>query len=218
MFIIRRCKLIFWLIIDQIKVTTQLIHGVWHIARLPKPIVTIFGGARLPQSSPYAAQARDLAQKLSEHNISVLTGGGPGAMEAAGCGVIKSKELRSLGIGVEGLIEGSSLCVQHYINTKYFFVRKWLLMRYSSGFVAFPGGFGTVDEIAEVATLIQTRKMPCMPIILIGKIYWQPFITWLIDSALKEGLISQDDLQLLMVTDNINHAYSLLHKHCFVEE
>ena len=174
MFIIRFCALFFRLTGDQIRVTAQMLHGAWHLAKMPKPIITIFGGARLSQDNRYAHQAHELAHALTERNISVLTGGGPGIMQAANCGAIKSRELRNLGIGVEGLPKGANMCVQHYVNTKYFFARKWLLMHYSAAFVAFPGGFGTFDEIAELATLIQTKKLSPAPIILVGKEYWQP--------------------------------------------
>lgn len=214
MFIIRYAKLFFGLIINQIQVTVHLIHGAWHIAKLPKPIVTIFGGARLSQDDPYAQKARELAHTLTKNNISILTGGGPGVMQAANCGVIKSKELRSLGIGVQGLPEGANLCVQHFINTKYFFARKWLLIRYSTAFAVFPGGFGTLDEMSEVVTLIQTHKLERRPIILFGVAYWQPFMVWLHESALKSGLVSQKDVQLITLTDDVNELFCLLRDAC----
>lgn len=217
MFIFRCPALFFHIIIDQIKVTFQMLHGAWHIAKMPKPMVSIFGGARLSQDDPYALKASEIAHKLTKNNISVITGGGPGIMQAASCGAVKSKELRNLGIGVQGLPEGANLCVQHYVNTKYFYARKWLLMRYSTAFAVFPGGFGTVDEMAEVITLIQTKKLVSRPVFLIGKVYWQPFMDWIEQSALKTKLISKEDMQLLSLVDDMDQLFCSLRDECLLQ-
>lgn len=214
MFIFRYFLIFFHLVYNQIKVTLQMAHGAWHLAKMPKPIITIFGSSRLPQHDIYARQAHKLAHLLTKENISVLTGGGPGIMQAASCGAIKTKQLRNLGIGVEGIDNGANMCVQHYVNTKYFYARKWLLMRYSSAFVVFPGGFGTLDEITELATLMQTKKLVESPIILVGREYWSPFIHWLENFVLKDGMINTDNLKLFKITDDLTHIINLICSHC----
>ncbi len=143
------------------RVVFQLVYGFWRISKLEQPIVSIFGSARLAQDQIYFKQAHDLAQRFIAHDISVLAGGGPGIMEAVTCGAVVhdgTGKGKSIGIGVRGLGEKRSLCVQEYFELDYFFARKWLLTQYSSAFIVFPGGFGTLDELAEVLTLIQTKK------------------------------------------------------------
>lgn len=204
-----------------IKTMFQLMKGIWKISRLPGPTVSIFGGSRLQGTSIYAPQAHDLAVLLVQHDISVLTGGGPGIMEAANCGAFhaetKKTTARSIGITVRGLEEVPfNFCAQEKIIVDYFFVRKWLLIYYSVAFAIFPGGFGTLDELGEVITLMQTKKIKGVPIVLIGKNYWQPFLNWLRDYALKEGLILEADLKMIQATDDIDEALRLLKEHCDV--
>lgn len=198
-----------------------MIRGAWKLGKLPKPIVTIFGGSRLPQESVYARQAHELAHKLIRCNISVITGGGPGIMRAASCGAnheIRDKVIaRSIGISVEGLGEESSQeCTQEYFVMREFYSRKWLMINYSTAFAVFPGGFGTLDEVAGVVTLIQTKKMPGYPVVLIGAEYWKHVIEWMHKSALPSGLISQDDINLICVTDDIDEAVLLLKERTIV--
>lgn len=200
-----------------IKVQLQVVYGAWHLSRLQKPFVSIFGGARLSQESPYAEKANQLAQRLVENNISVLTGGGPGVMHAANCGAIEPKNGgrgRSVGIGVKDLGEGKNPCVQEYFELDYFFARKWLLTRYSTAFIVFPGGFGTMDELAEVVTLIQTKKLERVPIILFGTKYWDPFMKWVTDEALVHDLIAEKDLKLFTVTDDLEEVFCLVRDQC----
>ncbi len=202
------------------KTTFQLIYGVWKVSRLPEPIVTVFGGARLKQDDFYAQQAHELSHRLARANISVITGGGPGIMEAANCGIsheqAKAIRARTLGITVKGLGKKEQVneCAKEYIVMDYFFPRKWLMINFSVAFVVFPGGFGTMDELAEVATLMQTEQLPGVPLVLIGTEYWQPFMNWLTDSALKNGLISEKDLNLIRVTDDLDEAFCLLQERC----
>jgi uncharacterized protein (TIGR00730 family) len=202
--ILRRLYLSFCLFCRFSHVIFQLLYGVWKVGSLPHPIVTIFGSARM-HHIPYATQAHDLAQMLVEQGISVLTGGGPGIMQAAYTGIYESKAAtgKSLGIGVSGLNEPPGSPTQNYIELDYFFARKWLLTNYSIAFVVFPGGFGTLDELMEVLTLIQTKKMPPVPIILVGTPYWQPLLAWLQDILLKEGTIDEKDLGLLIIIDDL---------------
>lgn len=155
------------------RITSQLMYGVWKIKEIKTPIISIFGGSRFSTDAEYAKQAHILAKKIVEEDISVMTGGGPGIMEAASCGAIAigKNNAVSIGIGVKELGEKVNPCVQHYFELETFSARKWLLTHYSVAFVVFPGGFGTLDELAEVLTLIQTKQLPPVPIVLIGHEY-----------------------------------------------
>lgn len=197
------------------RVYRQTLYGVWKLTGIPDPKVSIFGSARLEQEDPYAKLAHRLAEKLVKHDISVLTGGGPGIMEAAHCGATsEGKKAKSLGIGVTELGEGKNPCVQEYIELNYFFARKWLLTHYSIAFIVFPGGFGTLDELGEVLTLIQTNKLPKIPIVLIGKDYWNLLMQWFDHIAIKHDVISRDDLKLFTVTDSIDEAFKIIFEFC----
>ena len=197
-----------------LRVFSQIIYGVWKVSKLPQPIVSIFGSAKLPQADKYAQEANLIASLLVEQGISVLTGGGPGIMQAANCGAMSPKRkgaVKSIGIGVRGLNEPKNVCVEEYFELDYFFARKWLLTQYSSGFVVFPGGFGTLDELSEVLTLIQTKQLKKVPIVLIGKDYWHPFMQWVTEQAYPRGLIRTEHLNLFSVTDDPYAAF------CFVQ-
>jgi uncharacterized protein (TIGR00730 family) len=202
------------------RVFLQTVYGVFRISKLQEPIVSIFGGARFPGDDRYFKKAHELGRRLAELDISVLTGGGPGIMEAASCGVttIPKKNVRIMGIGVTDLDEKPSECAQEYFALDDFFARKWLLTHFSSGFVVFPGGFGTLDELSEVLTLIQTKKLKRVPIILVGTEYWNHFIAWLKDEALKHHTISEEDLNLFTVTDDLEKVYCLIRDECKVEK
>jgi uncharacterized protein (TIGR00730 family) len=201
----------------QVKAFYQLVKGSFKIARMHQPIVTIFGGAAIGQDHPYAKQARLLGAKLVERDVSVLTGGGPGIMEAANCGAIAGGHapgLRSVGVGVKGLgDEQENLCSEAYIEAEYFFVRKWLLMQYSKSFGVFPGGWGTIDELGEVVTLIKTHKMDMSPIVLFGSDYWKPFMQWVNVVAIPQGFISEQAGKLITVTDDLDEMADML-VHC----
>lgn len=197
------------------RVYRQTLYGIWRLTGIPGPKVTIFGSARLEQEDPYAKQAHQLGGKLVQNDISVLTGGGPGIMEAASCGaIVNGAKAKSLGIGVKELGEGKNPCVQEYLELDYFFARKWLLTRYSIAFIVFPGGFGTLDEMSEVLTLIQTDKLPKVPIVLIGKEYWHFLMQWLEHEAIEHGTISQDDLKLFTLTDDLDQAFAIINEFC----
>ena len=204
------------------RVYRQTLYGIWKITGVPLPRVTIFGSARLKQNDFYAKQAYELGGKFIENGISVLTGGGPGIMEAVSCGALQKNngelEAISMGIGVKELGEGKNPCVQEYIELDYFFARKYLLTRSSIAFIVFPGGFGTIDEMGEVLTLIQTKIMPKMPIVLIGTEYWDLFLQWLREQVLKHGAISEADLKLFTVTDDIDYAFKIVSDFCKKQE
>ncbi len=194
----------------------QLLYGAWHVSKLSQPVVSIFGGAQLSKKASYFQKAHMLAQRLANNGISVLTGGGPGVMEAASCGVvdIKKGKAKTIGIGVKDLGEGKNPCVQEYFELNYFFARKWLLTRYSTAFIVFPGGFGTLDELAEVLTLIQTKKMKRVPIVLIGREYWHYFMKWIEQEAIEHGLIDEENLKLFTVTDDLQEVFCIIRDEC----
>lgn len=215
----RRFGLFCKVCLGLLKGSFQLLYGAWKIGRLESPMVTIFGGSRLSQDSPYTKKAHELGHMLVRENISVITGGGPGVMKAASCGatyeIQKQLQFRSIGIAVKGLDQEQVIeCAQEYIVLDYFFARKWLMINYSVAFAILPGGFGTLDEVAEVVTLIQTKKLPGVPIVLIGTEFWAPLMAWLKDTVLKQGLITQDDLNLIKVTDDLQEAMRLIKERC----
>jgi len=206
------CWHVFWTVMSTL---LQVWYGVWFLSRLQHPIITIFGGSKLPETDRYFRQALLLAERFARNNVSVLTGGGQGIMEAASCGAVKFPgKGRVIGIGVSELKEKPNPCVQEYISVRYFFARKWLLTRYSQAIVIFPGGYGTLDELAEVITLIQVQEMPRIPIVLFGTEYWNPLMSWLRHEALKHGTIQEHELSLFTITDDLDEAFSLVCARC----
>lgn len=201
-------------------VVVQQMYGAWKVSRAPRPIVTIFGGSRFDQSDVYAKKAYELACKFVDAGISVLTGGGSGIMEAASCGAMHSEQGRamSIGINVMDLNEEKNPCMDEYVELRYFYARKWLMTRYAQGFIVFPGGFGTLDELAEVTTLIQTGKSKHVPIVLVGSEFWNPFMHWLRIEVLKHKLVTEKDLQLLHITDDLEQAFCMVRDECAVRE
>jgi uncharacterized protein (TIGR00730 family) len=192
----------------------QLLYGMWRVSGIPQPVISIFGGSRFKQNDYYAHQANILAQRFVDNNISVLTGGGPGIMEAANCGAIYSKRGtgRSFGIGVRDLKEMRNICVQEYLELDYFFARKWLLTQYSFAFVIFPGGFGTLNELSEVLTLVQTGFLAEIPIVLVGEEYWKVLMQWVSQELVSHGLIAEKDLMFVHVTDDLELVFSIIHE------
>jgi hypothetical protein len=169
------------------------------------PCVVIFGSARFGEDHPYYAIARDLGRRVSRLGFTVLTGGGPGLMEAANRGA-RDIGGRSVGCNIElPLEQAPNAYLDRWVTCHYFFVRKVLLFKYSYAFIALPGGLGTLDELCEALTLIQTGKIRGFPVVLIGTKYWQPFID-LLNEMLSEGAVSEADLSLLKVTDDLDEA------------
>jgi uncharacterized protein (TIGR00730 family) len=169
------------------------------------PCLTIFGSARYKPGHMYYEQAREMGARVSDLGFTVLTGGGPGIMQAANQGAMEAKG-KSVGINIELPFEQDG---NPYLNVrvdiKYFFVRKVLLFKYSFGFIVFPGGFGTLDELFEALTLIQTQKMPWFPVVLIGKDYWKGLLLQMQDME-KGQTISPDDINLVLITDDMEEA------------
>jgi uncharacterized protein (TIGR00730 family) len=174
------------------------------------PAVTIFGSARLPVSDAYYKFAVNLGAKLAKQNLAVITGGGPGLMEAANRGAAKAKG-KSIGLNIElpHEQEGNRF-VNIPINFHYFFSRKVCFVKYSIAFVFMPGGFGTLDEFFEILTLVQTQRIPRFPLILIGKEYWKGLLAWIEARLEKNALISPEDNELFTVTDDIEEAMAII--------
>ena len=168
--------------------------------------VAFFGSARTPPTSPYYAAARKTAMLLARADYAIITGGGPGIMEAANRGARDGKG-RSIGCNIELPFEQqSNPYIDTLVNFRYFFVRKTMFIKYSHAFVIFPGGFGTLDETLEALTLIQTGKISHFPVVLFGKSYWSGLVTWLRETVLAAGNIAPFDLELIQVTDSPEEA------------
>jgi uncharacterized protein (TIGR00730 family) len=182
------------------------------------PSVTIFGSARvLPDHEQYRFAERT-ARLLVEAGFAVITGGGPGIMEAANKGAHEADGI-SIGCNIELPFEqGTNPYVDVSINFRYFFVRKTMFVKYAEAFIIFPGGFGTLDELFEALTLIQTEKVRNFPVILFGTAYWHGLMEWIRGTMLAEGKISAEDLDLLMLTDSpeeaVSHVLDCYRRHC----
>src|SRR5438309_2400064 len=172
--------------------------------------VTVFGSARTPADDPYYEQAVETARLLAQEGFPIITGGGPGIMEAANRGCQEGNGL-SIGCNIELPFEqGLNPYVERAINFRYFFVRKTMFVKYSTAFVVFPGGFGTMDELFEALTLIQTGKVRHFPVILFGRTYWKGMTDWLRERVVGEGKIASTDLALLHTTDTAHEAVSVI--------
>lgn len=174
------------------------------------PCVTVFGSARFKEDHEYYKLARHVGSRIAEMGFTVMTGGGPGIMEAANRGA-KDVNGKSVAVNIQLPFEQhANPYVDKFVTIKYFFVRKVLLFKYSYAFVVLPGGMGTMDEMFEALTLIQTKKAQDFPVILVGKTYWKDLIE-LLDKMVEVGTISKEDLKLLIVTDDVdevmNHIY-----------
>ncbi|MCH9608754.1 MAG: hypothetical protein S4CHLAM45_06620 [Chlamydiales bacterium] len=179
------------------------------------PSVTIFGSARISKEHPYYTLAQVVGQKISEKGLGIITGGGPGVMEGANLGAQKAKG-RSCGICINLPFEDDSnpyIDRQYLLKLRYFFVRKVLFVRYAQACVFLPGGLGTLDELFETMTLIQTKKIKRFPIFLVGTTHWQGLLDWMKGCLLKDGLITQTDLDELIITDDPNEVADRIDEH-----
>jgi uncharacterized protein (TIGR00730 family) len=169
-----------------------------------QPSVTIFGSARVKEGNKYYEATRELAFKLSKKGFSIVTGGGPGIMEAANRGAFEAGG-NSVGLNIKLPKEQKpNKYLTEMLNFNYFFARKVMLVKYATAFVLFPGGFGTLDELTETLTLIQTKKLKPFPVILYGNEYWNGFVQWLNDVVVKDGYINKEDIELFKQMDNID--------------
>ncbi|HZE70600.1 MAG TPA: TIGR00730 family Rossman fold protein [Pyrinomonadaceae bacterium] len=183
------------------RIMGEFVEGFDELATLTRG-VSIFGSARVLPDQPEYNAARETAALLAREGFAVITGGGPGIMEAANRGAFEAGGL-SVGCNIELPFEQkSNPYLTRSLKFKYFFVRKMMFVKYSLGFVIFPGGFGTLDELFEALTLIQTRKISNFPIVLFGTRYWKGLLDWTREFALAEGKISREDLDLLHITDS----------------
>jgi hypothetical protein len=174
------------------------------------PGVTVFGSARMKPTNPYYQSAVQLAQGLARHKLAIITGGGPGIMEAANRGALSVKG-KSVGLNIQLPHEQKGNRFANVpINFHYFFSRKVCFVKYSLGFVFMPGGFGTLDEFFEVLTLVQTQRIPQFPLILFGKEYWKGLIRWMKDRLEATDLISPGDLDLFKLTDDPQEVVDII--------
>jgi uncharacterized protein (TIGR00730 family) len=192
-----------------LRIQSEFVEGFGTLADLG-PAISVFGSARTPRDSPYYAAGEEVGRLLAEAGYAVITGGGPGAMEAANKGACRADGM-SVGLGIELPFEqGMNEWVDLGVNFRYFFARKTMFVKYASGFVVLPGGFGTLDELFEAMTLVQTRKVTSFPIVLIGVDYWRPLLDWIEGTLLTAGTISEKDLSLLQLVDTAEEAVRLV--------
>jgi len=188
-----------------LRITSEVIEGIDSLGDVTRA-VAIFGSARTPPTDPYYDAARRTAKLLAQADYAIITGGGPGIMEAANRGARDGKG-RSIGCNIELPFEQqANPYIDTLVNFRYFFVRKTMFIKYSYAFVIFPGGFGTLDEMLEALTLIQTGKISHFPVVLFGKAYWSGLMHWLRETVLAAGAISPADLDLIQVTDSPEEA------------
>ena len=196
------------------RIISEFVDGFETMQRLG-PSVSIFGSARMQPASPYYNMAIDVAQHISQRGFAIITGGGPGIMEAANKGS-QSVSGHSCGLSVDLPNEGEPnmfIDPKFKLRFRYFFIRKVMFIRYAQGYVFLPGGVGTLDELFEALTLIQTQKIHPFPIYLMGAKYWEGLMQWIVDTVLKEGCISEEDLKLLQITDDPEEVANGIERH-----
>lgn len=190
------------------KIMSEMVNGFETMAKIG-PCVSIFGSARTPSDNKYYQLAEEIAFKLTQSGFGVITGGGPGIMEAGNKGANRGRGT-SVGLNIDLPFEQNNnpwIDNDKNVNFDYFFVRKVIFVKYSQGFVVMPGGFGTLDELFEAITLIQTKKIGRFPIVLVGKSYWSGLIDWIKDRLLEEHkTISAEDLNLFRLVDTADEA------------
>ncbi|WP_144283374.1 LOG family protein [Chryseobacterium echinoideorum] len=189
------------------KVMAEFVEGYEKMAKIG-PCVSIFGSARLKPESKYYQMAVEIAEKITKIGFGVITGGGPGIMEAGNKGAYNA-EGKSIGLNIDLPFEqhfNPYINKMYSLNFDYFFVRKVMFVKYSQGFIVMPGGFGTLDELTEAITLIQTLKIGRFPIVLVGTEFWSGLLDWFKATLLKEGMISEGDLDLYRVVDTADEA------------
>jgi uncharacterized protein (TIGR00730 family) len=192
-----------------LRIQSEFVEGFGLLAELPKA-VSVFGSARTPRDHPEYAAGRALGSALARSGFAVITGGGPGAMEAVNRGASEAGGI-SVGLGIELPFEQRlNDWVDVGLNFRYFFARKTMFVKYAQAFVILPGGFGTLDELFEALTLVQTRKVTRFPVILFGTDYWAGLIAWIRDTLVPAGKVNPADLELLTCTDDVDEAVKLI--------
>jgi len=192
-----------------LRIQAEFVEGFGALAELG-PAIAVFGSARTTPEDPYFAKAEELGGKLVDAGFAVITGGGPGTMEAANKGASDADGV-SVGLGIELPFEsGLNPYVDKGINFRYFFARKTMFVKYSQGFAVLPGGLGTFDELFEALTLVQTQKVTSFPVALVGVDYWKGLLAWLRETVLADGKISEADLGMLTLTDDIDEVVKMM--------
>ncbi len=188
------------------RIAEEFLQGFEAVERIGRPAITVFGSARVREDHPAYAAAREAGRRLAEAGFAIVTGGGPGVMEAANRGASEAGGV-SVGFNIELPHEqGSNPYVDIGVTFRHFYVRKTMFVKAAEGFLIFPGGFGTLDELFESLTLIQTGKVLHFPVVLFDSAYWQPMLDWIKGRLLADGMVSPEDLDLLGVTDSIEDA------------
>lgn len=192
------------------KIMSEFVDGFDALAEVKRPGVSIFGSARTQPDDKYYKLTEEISSRLAEAGYAIITGGGPGIMEAANKGANSVNGI-SIGLNISLPFEQEP---NHYANLplsfKYFFVRKVMFIKYAMAFIGMPGGFGTLDELFEAATLIQTRRIKGFPIIMVGKDYWGGLVEWINEKLLESGHVNKEDLQIFEVMDDPDEIVSTI--------
>ncbi|MGH3942161.1 MAG: TIGR00730 family Rossman fold protein [Pseudonocardiaceae bacterium] len=192
-----------------LRIQAEFVEGFGMLAELPRA-VTVFGSARTQQGHPEYATGRALGAALADAGFAVITGGGPGTMEAVNRGASEAGGL-SVGLGIElPFEERLNPWVDLGIQFRYFFTRKTMFIKYAQAFVCLPGGFGTLDELFEALTLVQTKKVTKFPVVMLGRSYWGGLYSWLADTVVAQGKLTEAEFALLHVTDDVDEAVRLV--------
>jgi len=193
------------------RIIGEIVEGFDNLSGVT-PAVTVYGSAQLKRDDPLYAQTEEIARRLGGLGFSIISGGGPGVMEAANKGA-REAGVTSVGLNIQ--LSAAQQCNDYAtksITFHHFFIRKLMLVKYASAFVIMPGGLGTLDELTEVLTLIQTEKIKPFPVVLFGSEYWKGFLTWLSDTVLARQFISSDDLNLLRVCDKPEEVVDIVQR------
>lgn len=194
------------------QIMAEFVEGFERLACIA-PSISIFGSARTSEDHPYYILGEEIARALSDAGFSVISGGGPGIMEAVNKGAYAGKS-PSVGVNIQLPMEQIANPYQDIsLNFRHFFSRKVMFVKYAAAYVVLPGGFGTLDELAEILTLVQTKKTRRIPIILVHRPFWEPLITWFRETLVPEGTISPQDLKLIQILDKPKDVVNAIFKH-----
>jgi uncharacterized protein (TIGR00730 family) len=201
-----------WLHTDPwrvLRIQSEFVEGFGGLAELG-PAISVFGSARTSPDDPSYALAEKIGARLADAGFAVITGGGPGVMEAANKGACEAGGV-SVGLGIELPFESAlNDYVDIGLNFRYFFARKTMFVKYAQGFVVLPGGFGTLDELFEALTLVQTKKVTSFPVVLVGSSYWSGLVDWLRATVLADGKVTSGDLEMFQVTDDPDEVVTVM--------